>query len=171
MPAKKFHKKSRKLAAAPISLIPKLTPTQARLQRLGFAQLPLSERIKIAVADARKVFRSGWSENMGVWINRAGSADCACCFAGACMIATGGVRTDALSGPLGEINDPIRKAFEELNLVRGGAIGLPAEATDAACQAVRSANRLIHSNYNIDKDRAPWKIYLEAAKILAEAGL
>ncbi len=143
----------------------------------------LSELLRLAVRDAQAVEANPlYRLDMAVYHEPIANEDeetgerteyCAVCMAGAVMANTLGADPDCETGPseFGETEqlyaiDNLRSgdlddAFASLDLD-------PDPAQEAAADA---ASELIRKGYDCYLGRAPWPVYLEAADILAKAGL
>lgn len=122
--------------------------------------------IEASVADARKIQKNPrYKLDMGSWHEANGK--CAVCMAGAVIACRTNAKPKETVFPStfnDGLDDNKLRAIDILRMgdVRGAYVhlNLPWPVN------VRKASQLIYENWNSKLDRAPWHIYLRAAKIL-----
>ncbi len=137
----------------------------------------LSALLRLAVADARKVAKlPGYRLEMWSWHfpeKVRGRQVCSVCMAGAVIANTLQTPRDLECGP-GQFEQT--NHLEAINAMRTGSFLSAArqlyksEPTVFEAFQLGRAAKVVEDGYN-DTGRAPWRVYLQAAQLLEDAGL
>lgn len=141
--------------------IPKIDPDTQAILIAGLNASPLSRLLRVAVEDMRKAKAKGRTLDMDLYTS--GENGCACCMAGAVMLERCGSQSIY---PFACAIDQARMGY-----IRGALDMLGRDVGDESHNAINEASDVIHAAFNPRTERAPMRVYLQAAKILEEAGL
>lgn len=154
-----------------------------KTKKIDITKLKQSQLLRLAVKDAQACERSRlYKLSMGTWHTPNGK--CAVCMAGAIMAKTLGVPRTRFSQP-GLFEAEVERALHVVNRMRGGGFGPTSSYAGCACgeccdvsatpkealAARRAARDLVAEAFDDRLGRAPWSVYLKAARILSKAGL
>lgn len=149
------------------------------LESISFEGTDLAERLpekmsallRVAVADARKLAHDPrYKLDMGLFHAQRENR-CHVCMAGAVMACT--LKSNPRS-PLTPYNfSGLGGRLDSIDSMRTGNFDLTLDDIDceSLVAAAKEAGELVNKHYKSRLGRAPWSIYLQAADILAEAGL
>jgi hypothetical protein len=129
----------------------------------------ISELIVLAVKDCKAVEKDKRYElNMGVFHAPSVNGKCHVCMAGAVMAKSLGTAIDQVAAP-NLYSNKVQNQLNTLDSIRMGHLWTL--NTQVPERVAVHVNGYIRKAYKAKLGRAPWPVYLKAARILAEAGL